>query len=139
MFELRAGVPSIYQSTCQTPTGDCVCCYISFFFPTSQRINVKNRSVFFYFLFFNQVMDNVVGNGSNFNNAYWEISYIRTYIEEGYASITPTSSSSGTSAADPTSPGVLAPSKTSSSDSLHSTAFSWASFLLLFIPLIELC
>ncbi|KAF8187147.1 concanavalin A-like lectin/glucanase domain-containing protein [Pholiota molesta] len=44
-----AGVPSIYTSTCHTPTGDCF-------------------------------TDNVLGNGSNYADAYWEIRYIRTYL-----------------------------------------------------------
>ncbi|PPQ73832.1 hypothetical protein CVT26_012147 [Gymnopilus dilepis] len=61
-----AGVPSIYASTCHTPTNNCV-------------------------------NDNVIGNGSNYANAYWEIRYIRTYLS---ANATPTTSSSAASPTD---------------------------------------
>ncbi|KAF8629542.1 hypothetical protein AX15_003393 [Amanita polypyramis BW_CC] len=48
-----AGVPSIYASTCHTPTGSCVA-------------------------------DNVIGPGSpTYDNAYWEVSYIKTYVAAG--------------------------------------------------------
>ncbi|KJA17743.1 glycoside hydrolase family 16 protein [Hypholoma sublateritium FD-334 SS-4] len=51
-----AGVPSIYQNTCHTPTNDCFA-------------------------------DNVLGNGSNYADAYWEIRYIRTYLAEGATAV----------------------------------------------------
>ena len=44
-----------------------------------------------------QVNDNVIGNGSNYANAYWEIRYIRTYLS---ANATPTTSSSAASPTD---------------------------------------
>ncbi|PPQ92756.1 hypothetical protein CVT25_003865 [Psilocybe cyanescens] len=60
-----AGVPSIYRSTCQTPTNSC----------------------------FN---DNVLGPPSNFDQAYWEIQYVRTYISDD-APKPPASSTSSSS------------------------------------------
>ena len=34
-----------------------------------------------------QFADNVLGNGSNFADAYWEIRYIRTYLAEGATAV----------------------------------------------------
>ncbi|KAF8967492.1 concanavalin A-like lectin/glucanase domain-containing protein [Flammula alnicola] len=56
-----AGVPSIYSSSCQTPTNSCV-------------------------------NDNVIGNGSNYASAYWEIRYIRTYLSSN--AVVPSSTAS---------------------------------------------
>ncbi|KAF8635259.1 hypothetical protein AX15_000482 [Amanita polypyramis BW_CC] len=48
-----AGVPSIYSQTCHTPKNSCV-------------------------------DDNIIGPGSpTYDNAYWEISYVRTYVAAG--------------------------------------------------------
>ncbi|KAF8871386.1 concanavalin A-like lectin/glucanase domain-containing protein [Gymnopilus junonius] len=58
----QAGVPSIYRSTCNTPTNSCI-------------------------------NDNIFGNGSNYANAYWEIRYIRTYLNASLAATTTTSAS----------------------------------------------
>lgn len=70
-----AGVPATYNATCQ-------------FTPTSQCY-----------------ADNVPGNGSNFDDAYFEISYIRTYTTSSAVAL-PTSISTGTtSSASPTPSG----------------------------------
>jgi len=109
-----AGVPSIYKSTCQTPTEDCVA-------------------------------DNVIGNGSNYLNAYWEVRYIRTYLNQDAVSPSSTVSSasgatgSGAIGSGATSglsaPNTASTNSPSSANILQSSIFSW-SFSLLLISLI---
>ncbi|KAF8971847.1 concanavalin A-like lectin/glucanase domain-containing protein [Flammula alnicola] len=91
-----AGVPSIYSSTCQTPTNSCV-------------------------------NDNVIGNGSNYATAYWEISYIRTYLSSNVVAPSSTASntpSPQTDAQAVSTSVVVTPTKSPSSSSGSSTRFS---------------
>jgi hypothetical protein len=89
-----------------------------------------------------KVVDNVIGNGSNYGNAYWEIKYIRTYLSEDV--VPPTSSVSG-AAATPGAPSAvttgsvsqLAPNS-SSATFAQSSIFSWVLSLLLIISVIGL-
>jgi len=105
-----AGVPSIYQTTCHTPTGSCAA-------------------------------DNVIGDGSNYLNAYWEVKYIRTYLSTDVASPTSTiSSASGTTSSVLSTQSKASTHTTSFANSLQSSIFSWIfSLLLLIISVIELC
>ncbi|KAF8801580.1 hypothetical protein BYT27DRAFT_7198151 [Phlegmacium glaucopus] len=112
-----AGVPSIYQSTCHTPTGSCVA-------------------------------DNILGSGSNYANAYWEIRYIRTYLADDVVvsstSLSPTpgapspDTGSTTSSAPILSPSNPSSAATSSASSLRSLKFPLVSCLLLLISVIGL-
>ena len=88
-------------------------------------------------MFPNQVKDNVIGNGSNYLNAYWEIRYIRTYLAEGAVSptssvsVSPTSGFSGASGANTTNSASLSkPSKASSARSLQLSIPLWGLSLL---------
>ncbi|KAF8887238.1 concanavalin A-like lectin/glucanase domain-containing protein [Gymnopilus junonius] len=73
VWQVGAGVPSIYSSTCHTPTNNCV-------------------------------NDNVIGNGSNYANAYWEIRYIRTYLSDNAASSTSSTSAIPSASTTPDAP-----------------------------------
>ena len=85
----------------------------------------------------NQVVDNVIGNGSNYVNAYWEISYIRTYLAEGAVSPTPTGSglspTSGAPSADSTNSASLSPSSKPSSATTSRLSILSLTFSLLLI------
>ncbi|PPQ70093.1 hypothetical protein CVT24_003865 [Panaeolus cyanescens] len=84
-----AGEPSVYASTCQTPTNSCFA-------------------------------DNILGNGANYLNAFWEIRYIRIYLSEDAppppppTSATPTPTPTQTPPATTTDPRQLPPPSTSS-------------------------
>ncbi|KAJ3570032.1 hypothetical protein NP233_g4669 [Leucocoprinus birnbaumii] len=70
----RAGVPSIYASTCQTPTMSCVA-------------------------------DNIIGSGSPaYDNAFWEISWIRAYTNNPAAAPPPPQTTSSLSTQAPALP-----------------------------------
>ena len=94
-----AGVPAVYNATCQN-TGSTGLCY----------------------------NDNVVGNGSNYDDAYFEIQYLRAYTT---GIVNPTPSAALDSSPTPSS-------STSSSGAGHSTqglragwaAFAWVTFCL---------
>ena len=82
-----------------------------------------------------KVADNVIGNGSNYLNAYWEIKYIRAYLSNDIASPTSTTSSgSGATPGAPNSPSAASTDATksvSSANFLQSSIFSWLLSLLL--------
>ena len=71
--------------------------------------------------------DNVIGSGSNYANAYWEIRYIRTYLAEGAVSPTSTSTGSESSPTKDTS----SPGPTSKMAPLNSSARPLQSSLIL--------
>lgn len=103
-----AGVPNIYASTCHTPTMSCVA-------------------------------DNIIGPGSpTYDNAFWEISWIRTYLNNSVPppttsnTLIPTSSLPMTNTVGLTS--VAEPTRAESS--AQPSAFSMTR--LLFIPLLAL-
>ncbi|KAF9443295.1 glycoside hydrolase family 16 protein [Macrolepiota fuliginosa MF-IS2] len=76
-----AGVPSIYASTCHTPTMSCFA-------------------------------DNVIGPGSpTYDNAFWEISWIRTYLNSPVPP--PGASPNSTTVQSPPSPPLVVPPTTS--------------------------
>ena len=76
----RAGVPSIYSSTCP---GTCVRLLPPLPFPS--LINPLPPFI--------QFADNVLGSGANYANAYWEIRYIRTYTSDASIPVSSTSAS----------------------------------------------
>lgn len=125
MFGIRAGVPAFYQSTCKTPTGSCVCPIPSF----QSLLKMAKMSC--------KVNDNVIGDGSNYADAYWEIKYIRAYLSVDYAlpttlsstSVAPSTAQSQPSGTSGTS--VPTTSPTSSAKILRSSIFSWVFPLLL--------
>jgi len=88
------------------------------------------------------VADNVIGNGSNYLNAYWEIKYIRAYLNEDMP--LPTSSASSPSVATSTSTSAHSTQSAASTDTANSASFlqssilSWV-FSLLLISVIGQC
>ncbi|KAF9035871.1 hypothetical protein BJ165DRAFT_1355166, partial [Panaeolus papilionaceus] len=106
-----AGEPSVYASTCQTPTNSCV---RSLLFLTTSLTD-RDFPIF-------QFADNVLGNGENYLNAYWEIRYIRMYLSEDAPppppsttpTPTPTPTETQTTPATSTDPRSLPPPSTSS-------------------------
>jgi len=103
-----AGVPSIYQSTC--PSGG----------------KAPNSCV----------ADNVIGPGSpTYDEAYWEVSYVRTYLAAGSQPGAPSASStspSGTTSSSSSAPTLPTGSGTPKSSSSSSSSSSSA------IPLLDI-
>ena len=87
-----------------------------------------------------KVNDNVIGNGSNYDNAYWEIRSIRTYLSVDAVSPTSSASSGSGSGSSATSSAHSGPTAatdaTNSANFLQSSILSWIFSLLLFISVI---
>ena len=87
-------------------------------------------------------VDNVIGDGSNYDNAYWEIRSIRTYLSVDAVSPTSSASSGSGSGSGATSSAHSGPTAasdtTNSANFLQSSIFSWIFSLLLLISVIGL-
>lgn len=134
---LRAGVPSIYSTQCASagPTGSCVSTY-------------QKRSLLqLTYVLLPQYQDNVVGPGSpKYDNAFFEISYVRTYTTSTAAAPpgepttigtgTLTVSSQTTSSVSASSSDSASPTPTSNNDNTSAaTAESVSSYWVLLVAL----
>lgn len=80
--------------------------------------------------FMRQFFDNVLGPPSNYDQAYWEIRYIRTYLSDAAAAdLSPSASAATSSPASSPSPSVPT-IRTSAGDSFH----TWMA-----LPAVYLC
>lgn len=71
-----------------------------------------------------QYLDNVVGNGSNYDEAYFEVSYVRTYatgaaLSAAQASATATHSSSGSGSGSGSAAAKQTQTQKTTSDASH--------------------